>query len=74
MGPPNRAYHDDVPSDVSSQDISKDYETPEPQAIGSFSALKDRIRHHYEICSEYYLSLWYVLGESHTFDVSTTIR
>lgn len=44
-------------------DISSQYETPAPEPFVSFNALKDRIRHHYEICSDYYYSLWYVQGE-----------
>jgi tocopherol O-methyltransferase len=40
------------------RDISSGYEIPNPQPFTSFGALKDRIRHHYEICSEYYYSLW----------------
>lgn len=43
-----------------SHDIGKDYETPAPLPITSFSALKDRIRQHYELASDYYYSLWYV--------------
>ena len=43
-------------------DISEKYENPldkpETSYIDSFTVLKDRIRHHYEICSDYYLSLW----------------
>ena len=51
-----------------SQDLSKDYdnplEKPETSYINSVTVLKDRIRHHYEICSDYYLSLWYSLSPS----------
>lgn len=43
-------------------DISEKYENPlekpETSYIDSFVILKERIRHHYEICSEYYLNLW----------------
>ncbi|KAG0649000.1 Gamma-tocopherol methyltransferase [Hyphodiscus hymeniophilus] len=39
-------------------DISSQYETPAPEPFISYNALKDRIRHHYEICSDYYYSLW----------------
>ncbi len=42
----------------SSPDISAEYEIPSPQPWTSFNALKDRIRHHYEISSDYYYSLW----------------
>jgi hypothetical protein len=41
------------------QDIEK-YEIPEPGPFISFQALKDRIRHHYEVASDYYYSLWHV--------------
>ena len=34
------------------------YDIPEPEPFISFSALKDRIRHHYELASDYYYSLW----------------
>ena len=40
-------------------DISDDYEIPAPLLSTSMSALKERIRSHYEICSDYYYSLWY---------------
>ena len=44
--------------------LSKEYENPldkpETAYINSFTLLKERIKHHYEICSEYYLSLWLV--------------
>lgn len=36
----------------------EDYEIPEPEPFISFNALKDRIRHHYELASDYYYSLW----------------
>ncbi|MCJ1476083.1 hypothetical protein MMC13_004748 [Lambiella insularis] len=39
-------------------DISNKYETPTPQVFTSFNALKDRIKSHYEVCSDYYYSLW----------------
>lgn len=39
-------------------DISAQYPTPEPEPMSSFAALKDRIRHHYELASDYYFSLW----------------
>ena len=46
------------PSLSSTEEISEKYGTPAPLAITSFAALKDRIRQHYEICSDYYYSLW----------------
>ncbi|KAL8832834.1 MAG: hypothetical protein Q9191_000018 [Dirinaria sp. TL-2023a] len=39
-------------------DISAQYQAPEPVPFSSFSALKDRIRNHYELASDYYFSLW----------------
>ncbi|PBP27971.1 methyltransferase domain-containing protein [Diplocarpon rosae] len=39
-------------------DVSAQYEIPEPEPFISFNALKDRIRHHYELASDYYYSLW----------------
>lgn len=47
--------------DHAPQDISTQYEIPLPQVFTTFNALKDRIKHHYELCSEYYYSLWYTL-------------
>lgn len=41
-----------------SHDISSQYGTPPAEPFTSFNALKDRIKHHYEVCSEYYYSLW----------------
>ncbi|KAI4235693.1 MAG: hypothetical protein LQ352_008070 [Teloschistes flavicans] len=39
--------------------LSDQYGTPPPeQQNSSFTSLKDRIRHHYELASEYYHSLW----------------
>jgi tocopherol O-methyltransferase len=40
--------------------LGEKYEIPEPKPFVSFNALKDRIRHHYELASDYYYSLWYV--------------
>lgn len=42
------------------KDIEK-YEIPEPEPFISFQTLKDRIRHHYEIASDYYYSVWHLL-------------
>lgn len=41
-------------------DISSKYETPAAQTSASYSALKDRIKGHYEMASDYYYSLWYI--------------
>lgn len=46
------------PASEASRDVSKDYEIPAPVAPTTVSALKERIKRHYEICSEYYYSLW----------------
>lgn len=46
---------DRVPEDAG---IGRYYETPIPQLSISLDALKGRIRHHYEVASEYYKSLW----------------
>jgi tocopherol O-methyltransferase len=49
-----------IPNEPSELDlaISSNFETPAPEPFISFNALKDRIRHHYEVCSDYYYSLW----------------
>lgn len=39
-------------------EVSNKYETPAPEPVTSFNALKARIRHHYELASDYYLALW----------------
>lgn len=39
-------------------DIGAEHEIPSFEPFSSFSALKDRIRRHYELSSEYYYSLW----------------
>lgn len=44
-------------------DIGDNYEIPPPVPTSSFASLKDRIKQHYEICSDYYYSLWYVPAE-----------
>ncbi len=41
-------------------DVGKEYEIPPPVPPTSFGVLKERIRHHYEISSDYYYSLWWV--------------
>lgn len=40
--------------------VSEQYGIPPPEPITSFAALKDRIRQHYELASDYYYSLWLV--------------
>jgi tocopherol O-methyltransferase len=39
-------------------EVIANYDIPEPEPFISFNALKDRIRHHYELASDYYYSLW----------------
>jgi len=40
------------------KDVGDKFEIPAPEPFISFNALKDRIRHHYEVCSDYYYSMW----------------
>lgn len=42
--------------------LSQQYETPMGLAHTTMQALKDRIKLHYDLASDYYLSLWYVLA------------
>jgi hypothetical protein len=41
-------------------ELSEKYETPMGLAHGTMQALKDRIKLHYDLASDYYLNLWYV--------------
>ena len=43
---------------MNSEDLASKYETPQPEPVASYAVLKDRIRHHYELASDYYYSLW----------------
>jgi hypothetical protein len=45
-----------APADVT--DLSKQYDTPLGLAHTTMQALKDRIKLHYDLASDYYLSLW----------------
>lgn len=45
-------------SSQAEDDIGDNYEIPSPEPSSSFAGLKDRIKRHYEICSDYYYSLW----------------
>lgn len=45
-------------SDPLAGHVGDNYETPPPEPSSSFAGLKDRIKRHYEICSDYYYSLW----------------
>jgi hypothetical protein len=47
-----------IPDEKTTAIINK-YDIPEPEPFISFNALKERIRHHYELASDYYYSLWY---------------
>lgn len=47
-----------VPPDVDGNDVDAKYAAPPPSTFTSFNALKGRIREHYEVCSDYYYSLW----------------
>ena len=47
-------------------ELSKQYDTPLGLAHTTMQALKDRIKLHYDLASDYYLSLWYVQQPSHT--------
>lgn len=57
------AYVQSLSNDYQAQDLGNHYEIPAPEPSPSFAGLKDRIKRHYEICSDYYYSLWYVLTE-----------
>lgn len=46
-----------APPDVGGNDVDAKYSAP-PSAFTSFDTLKGRIREHYEVCSDYYYSLW----------------
>jgi tocopherol O-methyltransferase len=61
------------------KDIGDEYSIPTPAPFASFSALKDRIKHHYEVSSDYYYSLWgehihhgYFIDPSDTKEVAQT--
>ena len=58
---PLHAMEEKVASDdaaTADGDVGDNYEIPAPEPFISFQSLKDRIRHHYEICSDYYYSMW----------------
>ena len=40
--------------------LSEQYETPMGLGHTTMQALKDRIKRHYDLASDYYLNLWYV--------------
>ena len=39
-------------------ELSAKYETPMGLAHGTMAALKERIKTHYDLASDYYLKLW----------------
>lgn len=47
-------------------ELSKQYDTPLGLAHDTMQALKDRIKTHYDLASEYYLNLWYVDLRAHS--------
>lgn len=68
-----------APAGKGGKDIGDEYSIPEPEPFSSFSALKNRIRHHYDVASDYYYSLWgehihhgYFINPSDTKEVAQT--
>lgn len=57
IAPSNSELRDPPLPRSPSTGIGDEYKIPFP-ASTSFSVLKDRIKQHYEICSDYYYSLW----------------
>ena len=53
-------YSDEKATAIASKEVPVEelYETPPPEAFTSFSALKARIKQHYDVASDYYYSLW----------------
>jgi tocopherol O-methyltransferase len=49
-----------APSTDETTELSRQYDTPMGLAHTTMQALKDRIKLHYDLASDYYLSLWYV--------------
>ena len=60
----NEGFKPNVSNDGQIQDVGDEYEIPHPEPAVSIAGLKDRIKRHYEICSDYYYSLWYVLAKA----------
>lgn len=56
------AAHEATPPSIqptdSSAGVGNDYEIPAPEPFTTFGALKDRIKLHYELASDYYYSIW----------------
>jgi 2-polyprenyl-3-methyl-5-hydroxy-6-metoxy-1,4-benzoquinol methylase len=53
------ASTDAKPASDETTDLSKQYDTPLGLAHTTMQALKDRIKLHYDLASDYYLNLWY---------------
>lgn len=60
---PLMAHVQSLPHVSQAHDVGDDYDVPPPEPSASFAGLKDRIKRHYEIGSDYYYSLWYVPAE-----------
>lgn len=56
---PNGAQTDSTSQDEKTK-LSQAYDTPLGLAHTTMAALKDRIKQHYDLASDYYLNLWYV--------------
>ena len=73
-----KAEHEGLEANVSGdaqvQNIGDNYEIPHPAPSVSIAGLKDRIKRHYEICSDYYYSLWYVLAQGSRDETLTCVR
>ncbi|KIW94156.1 uncharacterized protein Z519_05472 [Cladophialophora bantiana CBS 173.52] len=56
MGDPTEKVDTNLPAEQ--KHVGDKYEVPTYEAHSSLDSLKQRIRHHYEIASDYYYSLW----------------
>jgi hypothetical protein len=52
--------------DGETTDLSTQYDTPLGLAHTTMQALKDRIKLHYDLASDYYLNLWYASLTHHS--------
>jgi predicted transcriptional regulator len=50
-----------APNAAENGHVGDKFEVPAFEEHSSFDSLKERIRHHYELASDYYYSLWQVL-------------
>lgn len=55
---PNGTQTDSTTQDEKTK-LSQAYDTPLGLAHTTMAALKDRIKQHYDLASDYYLNLWY---------------